>query len=527
MANPARRGAWLFGLIILLLLLPSMLRSSVGFWHGLPPGLAVLALINRRRLFALIALPFIIALPAVLYYEYLYAMPPGVSLWTILFDSSLSETVEYLAAFWLPLLAWLLVCIGGAVLGFRWLQGPVFRRTRWRAFCLALICIPLIGMIPDLRREQGVPDGINRYFRDSYPWSIATGYFQASAVIRRFASAQQSALDAAPIGVTRQPLAARPRVVVLVIGESARRDRHHIYGYGVPTTPEMDKLPGLLAFNNMLTLYPVTTGAVPVILAKRDQAIATGKPEPDLVSLFSQAGYQTWWISNQAAMGQYDSLISIYATRADHAWFARSMSRFGRIAFDDILLPHFQQALAAPGRNKLIVLHLFGSHEKVAERYPAAFGKFADPYDDSILYTDHILGLITAALQKLPGDNALVYVSDHGLKLRECDGRIEHFDMKQAFEVPFYVWLSPAWITAHPLAYEHARSHLSAPLTTMNVLDSLVDLADLRYPGHDAASSVFTASLSRSVRKVHTFTGLVDYDDGVNDARCHLVSAGH
>ena len=59
----------------------------------------------------------------------------------------------------------------------------------------------------------------------------------------------------------------------------------------------------------------------------------------------------------------------------------------------------------------------------------------------------------------------------------------------------------------------------------MNVLDSLIDMADLRYDGFDPSMSVFNADLAPARRYVHTYTQAVDYDRSVNDEHGHLVPA--
>ena len=68
---------------------------------------------------------------------------------------------------------------------------------------------------------------------------------------------------------------------------------------------------------------------------------------------------------------------------------------------------------------KLIVVHLFGSHFPYGLRYPTTFAKFSgtskaiDGYDNSIVYTDYILGEAFGMAEKASVD-AVVYFSDHG-----------------------------------------------------------------------------------------------------------------
>ena len=245
---------------------------------------------------------------------------------------------------------------------------------------------------------------------------------------------------------------------------------------------------------------------------------------PSLVKLFSNAGYRTAWISNQAALGSDDSPVSVYAKQADYRWFARTLSRYGSIPTDDTLLPRFREQLKGDLADRFIVVHLFGSHEEFARRYPPEQALLPDAYDNSIRYTDSILHDIITELAALPGENALVYVADHGLKLGECDGRSEHYDAKGSYEVPLYLWASPTWRQNHREHWAQAMAHTGTAVTTMSVVDTMTDLAGLRYAQHEPDLSLVSADLNPTKRLVHTYAGAVDYDEASNDARCHLVS---
>lgn len=515
-----------FALIISLVLLPSLSRTSLGFAHGVPLWLALAALINRRKVFVVIALPLILSLPAVLYYQHIYRMAPGVSLWLIILNCSASEIVEYLSGFALPLGTWATI----VVLMYAWiiprLRGPIFRTNGFRWLCFATLIIPLASAISSHHAGKPFASAQAQYFRDSFPWSALTGRFEARHVLAAFEDVEHQVADSSKVEVERIARSNQPRTIVLVIGESARRDRHSIYGYRVPTTPVAEQTDGLVAFSNVVSLYPQTIDAVPVILAKRDRLVPTDRPSPNLVSTFAAAGFRTSWISNQASIGPDDSPVSVYAKYADDRWFARTLSRFGSIPYDEALLPRFRSALASTSGDKFIVVHLFGSHEEFEKRYPANHAVLSDAYDNSIRYTDDLLGQLLADLKRSPGENALIYVSDHGLKLGECDGRSEHFDMKESYEVPLYIWTSPAWRESHARLWEITQANRSVPATTLSVFDTLMDLADLRYPQYQPDQSLLTASPKASRRIVHTFTASVDYDRGVNDKQCHLIQAG-
>ncbi|HMH67876.1 MAG TPA: phosphoethanolamine transferase [Pinirhizobacter sp.] len=518
-----RVGSVAFLTILALAMLPTVSRTALGLLHGLPLWLTVLALINRRRAVAILLFPLVLCLPAVLYYQHAYRMAPGLSLWLILLDSSGSEVVEYLAGFALPLVIWITVATLTFITVVRRIDGPIFRHRTMRFACAASFLVPSIGMVGLGGSKGSLAESANRYFHNSFPWSVLAGRAQARRELALFAGAEREAAASSTVVAQKIDNTGGPRTVVLVIGESARRDRHGIFGYTTPTTRIVEGIDGVAAFSDAVTLHPYTVDAVPVIVARHDRLAPSAVRTPNLVSLFAAAGFRTSWISNQAAMGADDSLVSVYAKYADDRWFSRAVSRSGATSLDEDLLPRFRSELAATSDDKFIVMHLYGSHENFEKRYPASFAIFPDAYDNSIAYTDFILGQILIELQALPGRNGLLYVADHGLKLGECDGRSEHYDIKQAFEVPLYMWTSVSWREAYPQKWLHALSNRDAPVTTLYAFDTLVDMGGLTYPQYQAGMSLFSERPDASARKVHTFAGAVDYDHGANDAFCHLV----
>lgn len=509
-------------MLLLLFILPT-LRTTAGVGHALPLMIAIVAMINRRRWIFACVLPFVLAVPAVLYYQRTYRVPPGKALWITLFDSSVHEVVEYLSPYYLPLCAWLLVCAVWAAIYLRKPRGLVFRHRGLRCLGLAALAIPLLDAGAQSASASDKVWSVDRYFRHSYPMSVLTGYYAAKSEVERLNVLQKEILKGKAQDVVQKREARR--VIVLVIGESARRDHHQVYGYGTATTPLMGGAEDVVAFTDMVSLYPYTADSVPAIVAKRDRSQDSPSLAPDLVSIFNQAGYRTYWLSNQAIMGAADSTIGIYARQANQRTFIRALEGMGSgISFDEGLLPPFVEAMKEDADRKLIVVHLYGSHENAGKRYPASFKRFDRPYDNSILYTDWILSQLKHELESAKGENIMFYVADHGLKVDECDGIVEHYDNKQAFEVPLYIWTSKAWIANHRQAFERMESRVASKITTMNVVDTLVDMADLDHRSFDATSSIASSDFLEKPRWVYGFFGKVDYDKAANDARCHIVS---
>lgn len=234
---------------------------------------------------------------------------------------------------------------------------------------------------------------------------------------------------------------------ILIIGESARADNMSIYGYSRPTTPELQKQKSRLKlFTQAISGAPYTALAVPLALSADSVLHHDIRNYPDnIINMANQAGFDTWWLSAQSAFRQNGTAVTSIAMRARNRIYVRG--------YDELLLPHLAEALNSnPGGRKLIVMHLTGSHEPVCSNWPRdkAVFKPLDTeevcYDNSIHYTDSLLGQVFAMLETRRA--SVMYFSDHGL---EYDPAKEHVyfhggikPSQQAYHVPMFIWYSPA-----------------------------------------------------------------------------------
>lgn len=108
--------------------------------------------------------------------------------------------------------------------------------------------------------------------------------------------------------------------IVLVIGESASRDHHSIYGYPLPTTPK------LAAFKDSLYIFTDAVGSststsenLPRILSFMSDrpSIEDWYKYPSMMNLFKRYGYHTVWLSNQERTGEWSNLSGILSQDAD------------------------------------------------------------------------------------------------------------------------------------------------------------------------------------------------------------------
>jgi glucan phosphoethanolaminetransferase (alkaline phosphatase superfamily) len=214
-----------------------------------------------------------------------------------------------------------------------------------------------------------------------------------------------------------------------------------LYGYDRDTTPnELFEKQNMLLFNNAISPAPLTLISIPLILSNAmpdDYSYSSPKYTDNIISLADYLNFDTYWLTTQKSPGQDVSLISVFENYSNH---------FEQIdgVYDEKILPPFYEILKYKKR-KLIILHINGSHMSYCDKYPSTEDYFKgkpnniDCYDNSIRYTDKVLGSI---FKKLKTEKAaLVYVSDHGTSL--VNGKMTFSNTKDQTNVPLYIWYSP------------------------------------------------------------------------------------
>jgi heptose-I-phosphate ethanolaminephosphotransferase len=235
---------------------------------------------------------------------------------------------------------------------------------------------------------------------------------------------QQTSIASSWTNVTKSDNS--PDILVLGIGESLRAQNMQVYGYNRQTTPKLSKL----ASQSELIVYPRAYAAgtntwvsIPSALTKVTQSNDLSK---SIINLAKEAGYKTYWFSNQAQLSVYDFTVSAIANQADHSSFI-SPDQAG-LEYDSALIPKLRKTLSAKasGEKLFIVLHFYGSHMEFSDRYPDEYAQFnatdsrLDDYDNSVLYTDALQAEIIDIVSEYAGQ--YIFFADHGLG--NPDGKI-------------------------------------------------------------------------------------------------------
>ncbi len=240
---------------------------------------------------------------------------------------------------------------------------------------------------------------------------------------------------------------AKPPLLLLVIGETARADHFALNGYGRPTNPELAAL-GVTSFRDVTSCGTNTAASLPCMfshLGRRDFE-ARDRDHENLLDVLQRAGLAVLWLDNQSGCkGLCERVPNAYASvpASTNRPLPAGLCAGGE-CLDAALLHDLETRMAAlpearRAQGVVIVLHHMGSHGPAYfKRSPPQRKPFLpectnsalqqcepasliNAYDNSIAYTDHVLASSIGWLKAKAGgfDAQMLYVSDHGESLGE------------------------------------------------------------------------------------------------------------
>ncbi|MGV6857859.1 MAG: phosphoethanolamine transferase [bacterium] len=235
----------------------------------------------------------------------------------------------------------------------------------------------------------------------------------------------------------------KPRLVVMVVGESLRADHLSLNGYGRPTTPLLAQQ-GVVSFPSFFSCGTSTAWSVPCMFSSLDQASFTrrrGDHLENALDLASRAGVDVLWLdNNSSSKGVAKRVPAINFTRSDtNPLCDRECRDLGMLAGLERFVSEHESSPERARKPGLVVMHQKGSHGPAYyRRYPPAFAVFqpacqsprlkscsresiVNAYDNALRHTDYVLAHTIEYLKRLESrfDVALFYVSDHGESLGE------------------------------------------------------------------------------------------------------------
>ena len=294
--------------------------------------------------------------------------------------------------------------------------------------------------------------------------------------------------------------AGRKETIVLVIGETARAANFGVLGYGRNTTPCLSTMEGVTVFRKAYTESNTTHKSVPLLIsavsARNFHDISGQK---SVITAFKEAGFLTAFFSNQRRNG---SFIDFFGEEADRCCFIKDDYPAGANVLDKELLKYVERFVDdAPSDKPLfIVLHCYGSHFNYSERYPEEFSVFKpddcseamasnrqsllNAYDNTIMYTDHILSSLATMLDKAGDDVAMVYTSDHGEDIFDDGQHFLHASIVPTdyqLHVPLMVWLSKGYSEHRQEVAAALKSNAESPISTsQSLFHTMLDMASIK-----------------------------------------------
>jgi lipid A ethanolaminephosphotransferase len=309
----------------------------------------------------------------------------------------------------------------------------------------------------------------------------------------------------------------KPKIGIMVVGETARADHFSLNGYSKATNPTLEEEQGLM-FADATSCGTSTAYSVPCMFFLRgrdDYTPDVARAESNVLDLLATAGVKTLWIDNNSTCKHVCDRIESVNMRIKPD---QSMSLDGD--FDIELVRIAERYIEDADKDLLIVLHMMGSHGPAySNRYPPEFAPFApsceslsptecstdevaNAYDNTIAYTDFVLHELIGLLKEREDkfDSFLFYASDHGESLGENGVYLHGLPYALApasqTDIPMIIWLSPELsesksvdIGTYLVSSEERLSHDNIPHT-------LLGLYDVQSKWYEADDDIFPIQLT-------------------------------
>lgn len=297
---------------------------------------------------------------------------------------------------------------------------------------------------------------------------------------------------------SRQYGSERNKIVLLIIGETARSDHFSLNGYQRETNPLTSRIKRLYSYNNVTSCATSTAYSLPCMFSlksrsqfERSEALYT----ENVLDVLQRLGVNVLWRDNNS-----DS--KGVAVRIPYEDFRHTSVNpiCDTECRDSGMLTGLPRYIDQQKGDALIVLHQMGNHGPAyAKRYPKDFGTFSpackkseisecskqeilNAYDNGIQYTDLFLAKAIDLLKRYEDryETTLLYIGDHGESLGE-NGLYLHglpyaIAPKEQKYVPLIVWFGKHSSTD----LRSVESYREQPLSHDELSYTLLDMFDVK-----------------------------------------------
>ena len=286
------------------------------------------------------------------------------------------------------------------------------------------------------------------------------------------------------------------RLMILVVGETARADRFSLNGYERQTNPYLEQ-ESVISFKDMTSCGSDTALSVPCMfsyLNRDNYSHAKGKNMSNVLDIMKRAGVEILWRDNNSDSKGVADRIPFEDYRSNEVNPLCHLE-----CRDEGMLNGLQGYIDDRAESDiLIVLHTMGSHGPAYyKRYPQAFEIFTpacqtnqlnecsdaeinNAYDNTIVYADYFLSKVIELLKDNAKnlDTAMFYISDHGESLGEngiyLHGMPYFMAPNEQVHVPAIMWFDKSFVKkVNMVALEMAAKQ---PLSHDNLFHTLLSL---------------------------------------------------
>ncbi|WP_082025256.1 phosphoethanolamine--lipid A transferase [Ruegeria sp. ANG-R] len=366
----------------------------------------------------------------------------------------------------------------------------------------AMALVLCVGaLLVNLKTYSVILRGNKELMRSYQPGAPLNGLIKYATMVTKAAvmELQPRGRDAVRVGALAE--SDKPVLTVIVAGETVRSQNLGLAGYERNTTPELSNTPNLVAFTDVQSCGTATAVSLPCMFSRFDRqnySYEKGLSNENLLDIVNHAGVKVeWWDNNT---GDKDIAARLPTRSYTHTDDPENCAA-GECR-DGVFLDPLAASLISINEDTTIVLHMIGSHGPAYDlRYPEEFRKFTpvcgtpelkncsdeeirNSYDNSILYTDHVVSQIIQMLQNRPDiASSLVYVSDHGESLGEnglyLHGAPYFMAPETQTTVPMLFWFSDSYLEERPLDLNCLKDRAEQPASHANLFHSVLGLWDI------------------------------------------------
>ncbi len=308
----------------------------------------------------------------------------------------------------------------------------------------------------------------------------------------------------------------KPRLVVMLVGETTRAQNWGLNGYTRETTPRLREL-DVVNFPDVSSCGTATAISLPCMfsgLTREEFSLTKAAGRETLIDVISRSGARIFWRDNDGGCkGVCDRIENEDFNNSDDPAYCSAKGE----CVDEILLRGIEAKIRESTKDTFVVLHLKGSHGPAYyKRYPPAFERFTpvcktsdlsscskdeirNAYDNTVLYADHMAAETILMLGRLNDRfaTAMLYASDHGESLGESGlylhGMPYAMAPKEQTKIPMVAWLSKQFLQLEQWDATCIAAQASVPRSHDHLYSTLLGLMEIETHEYQHSLDIFEA----------------------------------